>query len=249
MIHLQAEDLKTDCVETGIAKPTLSSLMKKILVIAAHPDDETLGCGGAISRHADTGDQVFALSLTDGVGARAFPPQAAQQRQEAANQAAECLNFRWIARGHFPDNAMDSAPLLEVVQFIEAVKDDLAPDLIYTHHGADLNVDHRIAFRAVMTAFRPQPDEQIPEIRTFEVPSSTEWSHRSMGTPFAPNLFVGTSDQWEAKIAALKAYGTEMRAFPHARSYEAVDALSTYRGVQAGLPRAEAFQIVRRVVG
>jgi LmbE family N-acetylglucosaminyl deacetylase len=222
--------------------------MQVILVIAAHPDDETLGCGGVLSRHADMGDRVFALSLTDGVSARAAPPEAAKQRQEAANLAAECLNFQWLTRGHFPDNAMDSAPLLEVVQFIETVKNDLAPDLIYTHHGADLNVDHRIAFQAVMTAFRPQPGGQVPEIRTFEIPSSTEWSHRSMGAPFAPNLFVDTSKQWEAKLAALKAYGTEMRAFPHARSYEAVDALSTYRGAQAGLPRAEAFQIVRRIV-
>jgi len=222
--------------------------MQKVLVIAAHPDDETLGCGGTLFRHADTGHEVFALSLTDGVGARAPDSEAAHQRREAAGRAAECLNFQWIAHGDFPDNSMDTVPLLEIVQFIESVKDDLHPDLIYTHHGGDLNVDHRIAFQAVMTAFRPQPDERFIEIRTFEVPSSTEWSHRSVGASFAPNLFVDISDHWEAKLAALNAYRPEMRAFPHARSRKAVDALSIRRGTQAGLSRAEAFEIVRQIV-
>jgi LmbE family N-acetylglucosaminyl deacetylase len=99
-----------------------------------------------------------------------------------------------------------------------------------------------------MTAFRPQPNESCREIRTFEVPSSTEWSHASLGADFRPNLFIDVSDTWNAKRGALKAYRMEMRPFPHARSYEALDALSTWRGAQVGLPRAEAFEIIRRVL-
>jgi LmbE family N-acetylglucosaminyl deacetylase len=153
-----------------------------------------------------------------------------------------------VAHGNFPDNATDSVPLLDIVKFIESAKEEVAPNLVYTHHGGDLNVDHRIAFQATLTAFRPQPGEQVSEIRTFEVVSSTEWSHQNIGESFDPNLFVDASEHWKAKVAALNEYKTEMRDYPHVRSHDAVEALATRRGTQVGLPKAEAFEAVRRII-
>jgi len=223
---------------------------ERVLVVSAHADDEALGCGAAIRRHVDDGDRVSCISLTDGVGSRgdAKDSAAAAQRQKAADESARILGFKWIARGTFPDNVLDTIPLLEVARFVEAVKAQVRPDVIYVHHGGDLNVDHRVAFAAVVTAFRPQPHETYREIRTFEVPSSTEWNHVSAGAAFQPTLFVDVQDTWEAKRAALRAYEVEMRPFPHARSIEAIEALSTWRGAQVGLPRAEAFEVVRRIL-
>jgi LmbE family N-acetylglucosaminyl deacetylase len=222
-------------------------MSNKVLVVAAHTDDEALGCGGTIRRHVERGDKVYASHLTDGVSSRTAGREAQRERSIAADKAADVLGFEWIAGGNFPDNAIDSIPLLEVVQFIEEVKKQVRPDLVYTHHGGDLNVDHRIAFQAALTAFRPQPGETVREIRTFEVASSTEWSDSSIAPNFAPNLFVDIADVWEHKRQALEAYHEEMRPFPHARSIEALDSLASWRGHQVGLERAEAFRIIRRI--
>jgi LmbE family N-acetylglucosaminyl deacetylase len=224
--------------------------VERVLVVCAHTDDEALGCGATLRRHVQGGAEVFCISLTNGVGSRsdAHVGGKVAQRSEAAEESARVLGFRWIANGGFPDNALDTVPLLEIARFVEAAKGEAKPDIIYTHHGGDLNVDHRVAFAATLTAFRPQPDERYSEIRTFEVPSSTEWSHASLGPIFDPTLFVDAQETWAAKQAALVAYEMEMRAFPHARSTQAIDALSTWRGAQVGLTRAEAFEVVRRIV-
>lgn len=223
-------------------------MSRRILVVAAHTDDETLGCGGTIKRHSDAGDIVSAIHLTDGVASRDLTDaEDSAKRSEAAEEAATALGFNWLAGASFPDNALDSVPLLEVVKFIESIKIQFQPDMVYTHHGGDLNVDHRIAFQATLTAFRPQPGESLSEIRTFEVASSTEWSTSSIGPDYAPNLFIDISDFWEAKVAALSAYEEEIRDFPHSRSIKAIDALSTWRGNQVGLHRAEAFEIIRKI--
>ncbi len=220
-----------------------------VLVVGAHPDDETLGCGATIRRHVDAGDAVFAVHLTDGVGARAdgdAPASAA--RLAAANCAADLLGFEWVARGDFPDNALDSLPLLELVRFVEEAKARVQPTLVYTHCGSDLNVDHRLAFQATLTAFRPRVQERCLELRTFEVASATEWGDPSLGPAFQPDLFVDATATWKVKIQALKAYSDELRPSPNSRSLEALDALSSWRGAQVGLVRAEAFRVVHRVV-
>lgn len=219
---------------------------RRVLVIVAHPDDETLGMGGTLRRHADLGDEVCALHLTNGVGARGCGGE--QERAASADGAAAALGFRWAGRGDFPDNRLDSLPLLEVVQFIERVKQDVAPELVYTHHGGDLNVDHRVCFGATLTAFRPQPGEPCVELRTFEVASATDWGHAALGKSFEPTLFVDVGATWSAKLAALKAYAAELRLAPHARSLEGLNALARLRGAQVGLEQAEAFELVRRVV-
>jgi len=221
---------------------------KQVLLIAAHTDDEVLGCGGAIARHAASGDDVVAIHLTDGVGARdGADATDVELRSEASQQSADVLGFEWVDSGCFPDNQLDTVPLLELVKFVEKTKRAYQPDLVYTHHGGDLNVDHRLTFQATMTAFRPQPSEKRVEIRSFEVPSSTEWSHRTMGGEFRPNLYVDISEHWEAKQAALEAYAAEIRPAPHSRSMDGLNELTGRRGSEVGVQRAEAFELIRRI--
>lgn len=229
-------------------------MSQNILVVAAHADDEALGCGGTLARHVVEGDAVFVAFLTNGVGARHSPDDgsiasAAESRQRASIQALAALG---ITEDHtvafdFPDNAMDGMPLIEITRKIEALIEAKQPTIVYTHHPGDLNVDHRCAYEAVMTACRPQPGMCVRAIYSFEVPSSTGWAGHSKGVAFDPNLFKDISDYWPQKLAALKAYSEEMRPAPHARSIEALDALAIYRGSNVGCHRAEAFAVERIV--
>lgn len=220
-----------------------------ILVVAAHPDDEALGCGGTIARHAMAGDTVDVIFLADGVTSRgrgdAADATELQTRQAAARRSCEILGARTPRFGSLPDNRLDGLTLLEVIQVLTQLASGLVPDVIYTHHGGDLNVDHRIAHQAVMTLFRPIPQSRVRGIFAFEISSSTEWATPFAAQAFIPNRFVDIAATIERKIAALDAYATEMRAFPHARSREGLSALATWRGVSVGLAAAEAFMTLR----
>jgi len=216
-----------------------------ILVVAAHPDDEVLGCGGTIARHADRGDHVDLLFLTDGVGARGESPVATVgARQEAAHAAAGILGAQTPQFLDFPDNRLDSVDLLDVIQAIEAVLAARPYDTVYTHWEGDLNIDHRVASRAVRTATRPVPGQSVRAVLSFEVPSSSEWAFSDV-VPESPNFAVSIADQIDRKLAALDAYAMEMHDPPHPRSQEAVRALATWRGAQHGFAFAEAFTLVR----
>lgn len=219
-----------------------------VLVVAAHTDDEALGCGGTLARHAAVGDRVAALFMTDGVGARGTDDAAALRRAAAAEAAGQALGIQARFAEAFPDNAMDSVPLLKVVQAVERVVAEVRPDVIYTHHAGDLNVDHERTARAVLTACRPQAGSSVRAIHAFEVPSSTEWAGPRRELAFCPQHFVDVTEHWAAKRAALEAYAEEMRETPHPRSMEGIEALATWRGVQVGVQRAEAFEVVRSIL-
>lgn len=215
-----------------------------VLVVAAHPDDEALGCGGTMARHANDGDAVHVLFLSDGVSSRGSV-EGLSERNEAAESASKVLGVQSTAYGTLPDNKMDNVALLDVVQVVEASINTLQPNIIYTHHNGDLNVDHRIAAQAVMTACRPQAGHPVEEIYSFEVPSSTEWQSPDYEPRFTPSCFVNIESTLERKMDALKAYDMEMRDFPHSRSYEAIRALATVHGARNGMKAAEAFMIQR----
>lgn len=222
--------------------------MTSLMVIAAHTDDEALGCGGTIAAHAARGDDVHAVFLTDGVGARggAMPSWSAEHRLTAAAEAAKVMGLHSTRNFDFPDNRLDTVALLDIVQAIEDVIEEYTPEVIYTHHAHDLNVDHRICHQAVLTACRPQPGHFVRAIYGFEVVSSTEWAFSSSG--FHPRHFVDISEQRHAKIAALSCYAQEMRPPPHARAIDTVMALAQWRGATVGVDAAEAFEIIRQVV-
>lgn len=221
---------------------------QNILIIVAHPDDETIGMGGTIAMHSGNGDSVFCVSLTDGLGSRKFAsPKQITLRKKAAESAAKILGFRWVEHHNFPDNAMDSVPLLSIVKIIENIKKKTKPDVIYTHSCSDLNIDHQIVCKATMTAFRPQTNETFCEIRTIEIPSSTDFGHAKVTGTFSPNLFISIDKFWKQKLEALQCYDIEIKEFPHSRSYFGIENLANLRGNQVGLKKAESFQILRKI--
>jgi LmbE family N-acetylglucosaminyl deacetylase len=218
-----------------------------ILAIVAHPDDEVLGAGGTLARHAANGDEVHIAFLTDGVGARGDNAAAAKRRANAARKAASLLGAKEPRFLGFPDNRLDRVDLLDIAQALERVIAEVRPTTIYTNHAGDLNIDHVLCHRAVLTACRPLPGATVRRIYAMEVPSSTEWSSPRATDAFLPTRFVDISDVQETKRKALAAYGEEMREFPHPRSFEAIEALAKWRGATAGLAAAEAFMVLREI--
>jgi LmbE family N-acetylglucosaminyl deacetylase len=226
----------------------------KILIVAAHPDDEVLGCGGTMARHAAAGDRVDIFIAAEGATSRDEVRNAGARAREiaalrkSAAKAATVLGARAPRFGGFPDNRMDSVPLLEVTKAIEALVAELRPRVVYTHHAGDLNVDHRVVHQAVVTACRPQPGHCVDSLLFFEVPSSTEWQTAGSAAPFVPNYFVDIAGFEKAKRRALAAYAAEMRPWPHARSIEAVAARGRHRGAGVGVAAAEAFMAGRLMI-
>lgn len=221
-------------------------MTEQVLVVAAHADDEALGCGGTIARHAGNGDSINVVFLADGVTSRGDAVLAA--RRAAAAKACAILGANEPVFFDFPDQKLDTVGFLRVVQAIEPTIEKFQPTVIYTHHGGDLNLDHRIVHQAVMTSLRPMPSSRYSAIYAFEVASSTEWAGPSIGPPFRPDHFVDIQDTLDRKIEALHAYDQEMRDFPHSRSYDALRALAVLRGASVGLRAAEAFVTLRSIV-
>lgn len=219
----------------------------RVLAIVAHPDDEILGAGGTLARHAAEGSEVHIAFLADGVGARGDDKLAADRRAKAARLAASLLGAREPEFLGFPDNRLDALDLLDITRALEQILKKVAPSKIYTHHAGDLNIDHALCHRAVLTACRPLPGSTVRRIYAMEVPSSTEWASPQLGDAFMPTRFVDISATQAIKRRALEAYSEEMRAFPHPRSFEAVNALAAWRGASAGLRCAEAFMVVREI--
>jgi LmbE family N-acetylglucosaminyl deacetylase len=217
--------------------------VSNVLVVVAHPDDEVLGCGATIFRHTHKGDRVQVVFLADGFGSR----NSDFGRDASAQEASKLLGCETPIFLNFPDNQLDSVTLLHIVKELEEIIGDFLPGVIYTHHCGDLNIDHQIAHKAVMTACRPQPNFSVKEIYSFEIVSATHWQSLSMGGAFFPNYFVDVSDFIGKKIDALHCYDSEMRDFPHARSYEALRNLSKFRGSSVGVLEAEAFCVERLI--
>ena len=227
----------------------IKSSKNVVLIVVSHTDDETIGMGGTIARHLRNGDEIFALSMTDGVGSRSsFDSKKKEARLEAALQASKVLGFKWLENLNYQDNKLDSVPLLKIIKEIEKVKDLIKPNLIYTHSSADLNIDHRVVNQAVLTSFRPEPEEVWNEIRTFEISSSTDYGHKSVTNYFTPNLYIDITDYWDSKLEALKKYSMEIRDYPHSRSYKGIENLAIHRGNQVGLKYAESFEVIRKII-
>ncbi len=221
-----------------------------ILVVAAHPDDEVLGCGGTMARHAYEGDEVHVIFMADGVTSRGNNQgflDEIDKRKKSAIKACVTLGAQPPQFLGFPDNKMDTCSILEITQKLENLINKIKPEIVYTHHNKDLNIDHQLTHQAVMIACRPQPESCISEIYSFEILSSTGWNSSSEGNIFAPNTFIDITETWKKKIDALHCYNDELRIFPHARSYKSVEALLIYRGTNVGVECAEAFQLERKI--
>jgi LmbE family N-acetylglucosaminyl deacetylase len=221
-------------------------LNKVVLVVAAHSDDEALGCAGTMAKHVGDGDEVHVLFMTDGVGSRQLHENSIGDRLSAAKNASKIIGVSTIKNLDFPDNKMDTVSLLDITKTVEQKIKEVQPHVIYTHHIGDLNVDHQVTHKAVMTACRPQPDSCVKEIYSFEVLSSTEWQTSGF-LPFIPNVFVDISEYLDVKRKVLEAYGAEMRMPPHSRSVENIISYAGMRGHTVGTEYAEAFISIREV--
>ena len=224
--------------------------MKNVLVIVAHPDDEVLGCGGAIARHCAEGDLVSVVCMADGVSSRFEEKDKTllHARHEAAHRAASILGIHHITFLAHPDNSMDQVALLSVVRDVEQLVKRYQPETIYTHHFGDLNIDHRLVHEAVITACRPSSAAYVKKLLFFETPSSTEWRAYTPSIAFVPNYFVDISSHLLQKKEALSCYREELHSFPHPRSLEAVEYLARWRGAMVGIIAAEAFELGRLIV-
>lgn len=233
--------------------PDKAKMTKKILVMAAHPDDEILGCGGTIARHARAGDEVHVVIMAEGATSRSFQRNTELHRDElghladVARRANALLGAASVTLRSLPDNRMDSLDRLDVIKLIEEEISRVQPEVVYTHHAGDLNIDHRIVHESVLTACRPQPLHPVRTLLFFEVPSSTEWMPATSAPHFGPTWFVDISDTLELKLKALDCYQSEMRPWPHVRSVQALEHLARWRGASVGMEAAEAFVLGRRL--
>jgi LmbE family N-acetylglucosaminyl deacetylase len=219
--------------------------MKNVLVVASHPDDEILGCGGTIAKHINQGDKVHLVFMTDGVKSRLnFSSEDLKKRMDAAKAVQSFLGVSSSFYLDFKDNRMDSHSLLDIVQKLEEIITKLKPKIIYTHHYNDLNIDHQITHNAVMTSCRPMPDFSVREIYGFEILSSTEWS-TTQKSFFKPNYFVDITNYMNKKLQAANLYKEEMHKTPHSRSIKHIEVLAQHRGYNIGVEMAEAFEVYR----
>lgn len=221
-----------------------------VLCVAAHPDDEVLGVGGTLARHAAAGDDVHVCILSDGVTSRYDAEDAAtaeiEQRRERAERACDLLGATVNFYG-FPDNSFDTAPLLDIVQTVETEIETHDPEVVYTHHYGDLNIDHELACRATVTATRPLPGSGVKRVLAFETLSATEWSVPEPTNAFQPTTFVDVSDHLETKILALEEYEDELREPPHPRTVKTVRKNADVWGAKSGVSAAEPFELLREV--
>jgi LmbE family N-acetylglucosaminyl deacetylase len=228
--------------------------LKIALVIAAHPDDEVLGCGATIARLVSEGWEVHILIVAEGATSRSVKRDTVIHQGELSNLAicAEAANnilgSTTLKLHTLPDNRMDGLELLDVVKLIEVEIVHHKPSLVLTHHAGDVNIDHRVLHDAVIAACRPQPGHSVKKLLFFEVASSTEWRPSASGMVFAPNYFYDVTNYLQQKLDALDAYHSEMKCYPHPRSIEALEHLARWRGASVGCAAAEAFMLGRAII-
>ena len=223
----------------------LKSPKNKILVVAAHPDDEILGCGGAIIKFKET-HTIEVIFMTDGVSSRGKNKNNALKRKKNCIDLFSYLKLKKPLFFNFPDNQIDKVPLLKIVKKIEKKIETFKPHTIFTHYSGCLNIDHRKTFEAVMTACRPLSNSSVKKILSFEILSSTEWAHFKDAS-FQPNYYINISKEFKQKIKCLNFYKSELRKYPHSRSLKSIEALARFRGVSVGKKYAEAFYLNRYI--
>jgi len=234
----------------------------KILVIAAHPDDEVLGMGATIKKFTNDGDKVKIVIMATGISARrstdfynktnykiskkeqTIIEKQIKEIRIQSSKSAKILGVNDIEFLDFPDNEMDTVSNLEITKSIESIIQKFKPDKIFTHSNSDVNIDHRLIYEATITATRPNSNYSVEEVYSFEIPSSTEWF---FPTSFQPNIFIDISKELSSKKKAMNMYKSELQKFPHPRSLEALEHIAKRWGSVSGFLAAEAFYLVRKL--
>ncbi len=218
--------------------------MSKIIVISSHPDDEAFGLGGTLYLHKKNGDKILVLIFTDGESARNVSKTKILRRRKQAKAACSILGVNEVKFLNYPDQMLDTYPLVKLSKDIEKVLKSWNADTVYTHFWGDVNQDHRKVFEATMIACRPIPKSKIRRLLCYESPSSTEWNFAE--PRFAPNLFVDIKNGIKKKMQAVQVYKEELRETPHPRSLESIKNRARYWGSTVGVEYAEAFIIIRQ---
>lgn len=217
--------------------------MTTVLAIAAHPDDEVLGAGGTLARHAAAGHEVHVLIVTEGSTTQYDDPEMIDRKVAAATECGERLGVESVHFGELPDMRLDATPHVEVNAVIEACVDAVEPDVVYTHAHEDVNQDHVAVAESTMVATRPGAG--VERVLAYETPSGSEWA---AGDRFEPTVYVDVEGHLDTKVEAFAAYEMEQRPYPHPRSEQAVRARAVTRGTEAGFEAAEAFALLREYV-
>ena len=223
---------------------------KTILIVAAHPDDEVLGCFGTVARLIQEGYVAYTLILGEGKTSREKNRDTSKHSEEfkvlnkEIIEANQTIGIKKTFIYDFPDNRFDSVDLLDIVKVIDTMKQKINPNIIFTHYENDLNIDHKITYQAVITATRPMENESVKEIYSFEILSSTEWQYP---ISFSPDVFFDIKDTIELKLSAMKCYKSELCEYPHPRSLEGIELNAKYNGMRVGKNYVEAFKSVRAI--
>lgn len=223
-------------------------MSKKILIVAAHPDDEVLGCFGTVAKLIKEGYEAYTLILGEGKTSRDEERIVENKKDEIEvlnteiEKANDIIGINKVFVESFPDNRFDSVDLLDIIKVISKVKAEVKPDIIFTHYEHDLNIDHQITYKAVITATRPMKNECVKEIYSFEILSSTEWNYP---LSFNPDTYYDISDTIGLKVEAMKEYKSELCEYPHPRSCEGIELNAKYQGMRVGKKYTEAFKSIR----
>jgi len=226
--------------------------MEKILVIAAHPDDEVLGMGGTIAKYAMSGAEIAVLIVTDGSTSQyRDDPKLEEILKEKKAETKDCafiLGVKHVLYGNLPDMRLDTIPHIEINRVIENVIEDFQPAKVFTHFMGDINRDHRIIYESTLVACRPTSRQCVKQLYLYSVPSSTEWNAQTADTAFLANYYVDISGEYaEKKYKAMECYKTELRDFPHPRSIEYLRTNDNAEGNRVGLLAAESFIMLRAI--
>ena len=225
--------------------------MKKIMLVAAHPDDELLGSAGTLLLYKKKGYNIKIIFLSDGESSRNISENKKKflikKRKSQAKKISKLCKFTEPAFAEFPDNRLDTISMLTIVKFVENEIKKFKPTIIITHNENDLNIDHKLTIKAVVTATRPSTKTFVKSIYCCETPSSTENNFSKIKVNFNPNLYFDISKFIDQKIKLLKIYKNEIKSYPHSRSLEGIKVLAKYRGTQIGVKYAEAFYILRKL--
>lgn len=217
--------------------------MQKILVIAPHPDDEVLGCGGTIAKHVSQGDEVSLCIATRGYTPD-WPKAFLKNKLQEIQKASKILGIKKVYRLNFPTVKLDTIPQKKLNDSLSSIVKAAKPSVAYIPHAGDLNRDHRLLFEASLVALRPGSD-RVKRVLSYEVLSETEWGQNLQ--PFVPNVYVDISNTLAKKMLAIKAYQSELRPFPHPRSLKGIESLAVKRGTETGVSAAEAFVLIREI--
>ena len=225
--------------------------MKKVLVIAAHPDDEVLGVGGTVAKLSAEGVECHLLIVTDGSSSQYRDSDHLHEIIEAkikeTKGCADLLGFKSIHYGELPDMKLDKTPHIVINQVIERVINEVQPDTVFTHFWGDVNRDHQEVYNSTLVAVRPVMGQVVRELYCYRVPSSTEWTPNKGDTMFMPNVFVNIEKYAEQKYMAFACYSTELREYPHPRSVQYLRETDKAVGLRVGLLAAEEFVLLRKL--